>query len=349
MTSRSIAMKQYLDKKKSDQINTSIELDTALDTSPMYKPTVGALEAGLGMIVNDAIQTTLERYSKLLDDNLKNIIKVKDDAEKLISKGATLNISVADIPKGKVEGLKHKSLATLITLVSNNLPTLLVGMAGTGKTHAGEQVASALDIPFYALSVGAQTSKSDIIGYMHGGGGYVRTLFREAYEHGGVFLMDEIDAGNSNVLIQINAALSNNYCAFPDGMIKRHDTFRFIATANTFGMGASRMYVGRNQLDAATLDRFSVMNWDVDEELETMLVSHLEHGPKWLAVVHEVRKLVDKQAIRALVTPRATLRGVSMLTNNIDFDNVLQMSILNGIPSDKHEVIKDIAQKIWNK
>jgi cobaltochelatase CobS len=220
-------------------------------------------------------------------------------------------------------------------------------MAGTGKTHAGEQVSEALKVPFYAISVGAQTSKSDIMGYMHGGGGYVRTLFREAYEHGGVFLMDEIDAGNSNVLIQINAALSNNYCAFPDGMVKRHPDFHFIASANTFGFGASRMYVGRNQLDAATLDRFAVMNWDIDEDLEKLMIEGTHYGPAWLHVVHRLRQRVQNESIRALVTPRATLRGTALLEAGVDFDNVLQISILNGMPADQHSRMRSDAMSAW--
>jgi ribosomal protein L21E len=249
----------------------------------------------------------------------------------------------------EVEGLKHKSLEKLIKVAAQDLPVLLVGMAGTGKTHAAEQVAEALGVPFYAMSVGAQTSKADIIGYMTAGGEIVRSLFREAYENGGVFLMDEIDAGNSNVLIQINAALANHYCAFPDKMVKRHPDFRFIASANTFGFGASRMYVGRNQLDSATLDRFTVMVWDVDEQLETLLVGDSEDGKLWLKVVHELRRYVLREEIRALITPRATLRGLAMLEAGIPFAETLEMAVLNSIPTDKQAAIKQLAIESWSK
>src|SRR5215217_6156820 len=94
--------------------------------------------------------------------------------------------------------------------------------------------------------------------------------------------MDEIDAGNANVIIQVNAALSNGYCSFPDGMVQRHDDFIFLASANTFGDGASRQYVGRNQLDAATLDRFTTLVWEIDEELEEIMAGGSADGKKWL-------------------------------------------------------------------
>jgi len=83
-------------------------------------------------------------------------------------------------------------------------------------------VADALSLSFHAISVGSQTSKSDLAGYMTATGEYVRTQFREAYENGGLFLLDEADAGNSNVLILLNAALSNGKMAFPDGMVDAH-------------------------------------------------------------------------------------------------------------------------------
>jgi SpoVK/Ycf46/Vps4 family AAA+-type ATPase len=210
---------------------------------------------------------------------------------------------------------------------------MLVGPAGTGKSHAAEQVAEAMGMDFYAMSVGAQTSKSDIIGYMDAMQNYVRTVFRNAYEHGGVFLLDEIDAGNSNVLIQLNAALANNYMSFPDGMIRRHEKFRMVASANTFGLGASRQYVGRNQLDAATLDRFVVLSWDIDDNLEQSLAIG-KYGAAWLDVVRYVRSFVTEQELRVVVSPRATQRGSLLLSHGMDFNDVLHMALLHQFGSE---------------
>jgi cobaltochelatase CobS len=53
------------------------------------------------------------------------------------------------------------------------------------------------------------------MGYMDAHGKLVRTLLREAYEHGGVFLLDEIDAGNPGVLTVLNALLANGQVGFP--------------------------------------------------------------------------------------------------------------------------------------
>lgn len=289
-------------------------------------------------------------FSTLEDDVKKQVndiaTKQISDLEQMIEKYGRLEVSVNGT-RNIITGLKHVQLPQLITYAAHRLPTLLVGMAGTGKTHAAEQVSESLGLPFYAISVGAQTSKSDIMGYMHANGGYVKSMFREAYENGGVFLMDEIDAGNANVLIQVNSALSNKYCAFPDGMVKRHENFVFIASANTFGNGANRMYVGRNQLDAATLDRFIVMEWMVDNELENALAGEDETGKRWYEAVIAVRKYIESNGLRALVTPRATLRGATLLASGVDFDEVLEVALLAPLPSDKKSVFKDVAVRAY--
>jgi len=241
-----------------------------------------------------------------------------------------------------VQGLRHVQLDELIKISAMRLPILLVGMAGTGKTHAAEQVAEALGLEHYTMSVGAQTSKSDIIGFIHANGGYVPTLFRKAYEEGGVFLMDEIDAGNANVLIQVNAALSNGLCAFPDKMVKKHQDFVFIASANTYGTGMNRQYVGRNQLDAATLDRFTIIDWSVDAKLEEQLAIGND-GNRWYETVKTVRNFVEKHNIRALVTPRATQKGSALLQNRFKIEEVIPAVLLGSIPEDKKEEITKLA------
>lgn len=247
-----------------------------------------------------------------------------------------------------VEGLKHKQLEQLITYAGLGLNTLLVGMAGTGKTHAAEQAANALGLDFRTMSVGAQTSKSDIAGFISASGTYVSTGFREAYENGKLFLMDEIDAGNSNVLIQINSALSNGVMAFPDKMVAKHPDFVFIASANTFGNGANRQYVGRNQLDAATLDRFSIIEWLIDDELEKSLAVGA-YGKAWYMTVKACRDYISENNIRALVTPRATQKGSKLISAGQELSEVIDATIMASVPDDKKPDVKQVATSIFNK
>jgi len=243
-------------------------------------------------------------------------------------------------------GVRHTKLELLLKVMSTRQPALIVGPAGTGKTHAAWQVSEAFSVPFFSMSVGAQTSKTDLVGYMSPMGRYMTTAFRDAYEGGGLFLMDEIDAGNPNVLIIVNQALAAKQAPFPDGMVDRHDDFMFVATANTFGLGANRQYVGRNQLDAATLDRFITVEWPVDEQLEGMLVSRYTDGERWHRVVKAVRSHADNAGVRVVVSPRMTIRGAMLLDLGIEIRSVIEMAMPRA-DHDSWAQMVDVALNAW--
>lgn len=298
--------------------------------------------------VTNALSTLLGTLDEAVSEQIMGKIESEmTDLHDLIKKNAKLDVKIEQ-KINTVEGMRHKQLEDLITVSALHLNVLMVGMAGTGKTHAAEQVSEALGLPFYAMSVGAQTSKSDVIGYMSANGDYIKTHFRDAYENGGVFLMDEIDAGNANVLIQVNAALSNDMCSFPDKMVKRHEDFVFIASANTYGNGANRQYVGRNQLDAATLDRFVVIDWLIDEDLERSLARGIK-GVAWYNAVVEARKYILLHGIRALITPRSTQKGSTLLIQGISVESVIDAVLLASVPDDKKQDVKNIAVKEFNR
>lgn len=268
---------------------------------------------------------------------------------KLAESSRTVEIKTAKGSK-KIEGVSHENFELLVKTVAASLPVYMVGPAGTGKTHSAQLAAEALSLKFYSISVGSQTSKSDLIGYMSATGAYIGTAFRKAYEHGGVFLLDEADAGNSNVLILLNAALSNGYMSFPDDMIQAHEDFRLIASANTFGTGASRQYVGRNQLDAATLDRFVTLEWEIDERIEASMAGTTEDGQRWLKVVRAVRRRAQNELqLRVVISPRAVQRGARLLEAGVGFGDVLEMALVGNIPGSEKPGIKSLAEATWNK
>ena len=276
---------------------------------------------------DDLAQELDEAVSNHLDNRLDGELKVLREE---IKKQQVLKV-VTDNGDNLVKGLKHMQLPSLINMVGAGLNVMLTGSAGSGKTHAATQVAEALGVKFYALSVGAQTSKSDIVGFIDAGGTYRTTPFRQAYEKGGVFVMDEIDAGNSNVLIQINSALSNGICSFPDKQVKAHKDFHFIATANTYGKGESMKYVGRNRLDAATLDRFTIIHWNIDEKIERAIAGK---NTAIYNAIAAVRSWCDGRKIDAMITPRTTQKAVALHTIGWDVASIWKAVLVPYIPSE---------------
>jgi cobaltochelatase CobS len=261
-----------------------------------------------------------------VDDTLKTLKSLIEAPEVVVPK------KVAKKHKGQ-----HYKYDDLLSVIKCRLNALLVGPAGSGKTSGAHNVATSLKLSFYSISVGMQTTKSEFFGYMNAEGKYVPTLFRKAFEKGGVFLLDEMDAGNANVITAINQALANEYCAFPDKMVEKHKDFVVVASANTYGTGANRDYVGRNQLDAATLDRFIVIEWGYDEELEATFVKNKE----WLEIVRNCRRNALQYSIRTVVSPRAAMAGEKLLAEGLDLQTVKEMVLFKGL--NETERIKLVA------
>jgi MoxR-like ATPase len=166
-------------------------------------------------------------------------------------------------------GATHEAFAEVLEWVNLNEHVYIHGPAGTGKSHIGKQVAEALGRPFAAMSFSSQSLKSELFGMMSPiTGEYIPTEFYRMYSEGGIFMLDEADNANPNLLCSLNMCLANDTAAFPCGMVKKHPDFICIATANTFGNGATEAYVGRNPLDASAKNRLVCIFAGYDRTLE---------------------------------------------------------------------------------
>jgi cobaltochelatase CobS len=158
-------------------------------------------------------------------------------------------------------------------------------------------------------------SDAKFMGYMLPSG-YFGTNFRQSWEHGGVFHVEEVDAGHPGVLLAINEC-ANSVMAFPDGMVKKHDDFRLVMSANTYGNGATREYVGRQAIDKATKNRFITMTILYDEALETAMCHSTgldaTQVEKVLAYVRKLRKNGTERGVKAIVSPRQSQSMCDML------------------------------------
>lgn len=222
-----------------------------------------------------------------------------------------------NVPTGvKIEGLQHnqfkKLLEMTVALREVNLFPWITGGAGGGKTHSAKQVAEALGVNFRSLSVCAQTTAAALFGYQNAAGNYVGTSFRDCYENGGLFCLDEIDNGNANVLSALNSALSNGHASFPDGQVEMHPNFYLIATANTVGNGATKKHVGRNPIDGATKDRFTYIHWVYDPNIELKVMA--KGNTEVYNRVKALRDTAEYKGLECIISPRATA-GVNALVN----------------------------------
>ncbi len=237
-------------------------------------------------------------------------------------------------------GIQHKQFDQLLLIVRSGLNAYLVGPAGSGKTTAAQQVAKCLGVKFYFT--GAITSEFKLTGFTDANGKVVRTPFREAYEHGGVFLFDEIDGSMPQAVLAFNAAIANGMMDFPDRTVEKHEKFYCVAAANTFGMGADRVYVGRNQMDGATIDRFAFLDWEYDDALERAIAGN----DAWVNYIQAVRKEVASHKVRHVVSPRASKDGARLLANGMPREKVEEIVLWKGLDKDAIAKIKSTLPEV---
>lgn len=332
---------QIVGMRKADLINSLLGEQQGAITNPEID-----LAEVLAYALNGKVQgqVNMDQVKTLVDSSIRESEDMLVDLfETMIDKIDTVKtVEVKSLTTGETKdiGVAHCQFERVLTCVANRVNVYMCGTAGSGKTYLAEQVAEALDLPFYAISVGLQTSKSDLIGYNSANGEYVSTLLRQAYEFGGVFLIDEIDAGNPNVLTVINAMTANSVASFPDRMVKKHDDFVLLASANTYGRGADRQYVGRNPIDGATLDRFFVIDIDIDETLEMRLAPDKD----WCKRVQAIRSAIHDLKEKVICSPRASITGGKMALAGVSYDDLEDAFIFRGInPEIKDKILRRVS------
>lgn len=253
----------------------------------MIKPHAGSIDIDYAK-VESAIEAAVQKYTRRVE----------------------ITLTIDDKPIVIKLDNQHKQFPRLMAYCANRKNILLVGPAGTGKTYAAEVIAKELDLDYSSISVNNATQKHEFFGYMDANGNYVRTPFRDRFEYGGTFLLDELDSGNANSLTAINMASANGSATFPDGHVVKHKDFVLIASANTYGLGANYEYVGRNKLDAATRNRFAKIFWDYDEVMELAL----SPNARWTQYCQAIRKAVADLKIKdVIISIRQMIDGGDML------------------------------------
>ena len=321
--------------------------ETTPMTAPVNTPVIDARTAALLELLKGGISE--ERIVELIHQHGGQPAHVRID---LTAPGINLS----------GEAIMHHKFPLLAAAVAARVNVMLVGPAGSGKTTAVEKVAKALGLQFYAT--GAVSSEYKLTGFIDAQGRVVSTAFRKAFEFGGLFLFGETDASMPGALLAFNTALANDWMDFPDGVVKKHPDFRVVADANTFGTGADRQYVGRNKLDAASLDRYAVIEWGYDEALEASLVG--AQAPKgcpvpqsikplsegeaqaqainWLGRVQKIRKAVQDLKVLHVVSPRATINGSKLLAAGWSWADTEEAVIWKGLDADtKTKVLAKVA------
>ena len=225
--------------------------------------------------------------------------------------------------------VKHEKFDMIKACIENDIPVYLAGPAGSGKNYTLEQISWELGLEFYFTNSVQQEYK--LTGFIDAGGVYHETEFYKAFKNGGIFFLDEMDASIPEVLVLLNAAIANRYFEFPNGKIKAHKNFRVVAAGNTVGSGADEMYTGRLVLDQATLDRFAIIDFGYDRNIEM----HIAKGNKELVdFVEAIRTEAETNGIRATFSYRCIGMVTKLERTGLNLKDVLAIAVFKGMEKD---------------
>ena len=205
--------------------------------------------------------------------------------------------------------MAYRRLKELATIREN---IMLTGSSGSGKTFVCSILARDLGLQFGSVSCSEGMTESQLSGLLvpyNGGMKFLDSEFVKRYEQGGIFLFDEMDSADANTLNFINTALANDQFHLPlreaNTKVEKHPDFICIAATNTLGDGASKLYSGRTQLDAATLDRFraGIIEWEYNNAVERKLAD--EEVYQWCLTL---RKFIKDNDLPYIVSTRVMLR-----------------------------------------
>lgn len=297
-------------------------------TATAADPAGAALAA---MVLPHIVAGLNQSVTRLVEARLENVQTVR------------IEVARHDGTTGTTEGHTHPQLGRLLRICSARMTSgftpnaMLVGPTGTGKTHAAHQVASALGLEYYAH--GSMSMSHELLGFTDANGTTHRTPFRDAFERGGLVILDELDSWDNGVTLALNAALANGYAGFPDGMVKRHRDCVIIGAGNTHGTGATADFVGRNRLDAAFLSRFPVkLQWDADPALEVAISGDAAFARR----VQAARERARAVGLKHLIDLRQMQAGAALIAAGFTSDEAADLTYLAGLSADQRRMIEGV-------
>jgi GTPase SAR1 family protein len=270
------------------------------------------------------------RINELLNSNNDNHTKEMQELKELLQAKTK---EIEKLKAGENNEVRHVEFDTIVTLLQLKMAVYLYGPAGTGKSAMAKQIAKHLKLNFYPMSTITQEFK--FTGYQDGNGLYHDTNFYKAVKNGGLYFIDEMDACNNDVLIGLNACLANGYFDFPHETIECHENFVVMSAGNTTGHGATADYVGRQQLDLSTLDRFLSIKIDYDANIDLAVA---KNDQALVDFAQALRKASKTTEITILMSYRA-IGNIAKLIELFDLTKIMEMAVVKGMGQDEIDML----------
>lgn len=208
-----------------------------------------------------------------------------------------------------------KILETTAYAIRENLPVLLVGETGVGKTSAVRYIAATTKNSLRRVNVNGSMTAEDFVGQLlvDGSGTYWKDgVLTEAMRNGYWIVIDEINAASAEILFVLHSLLDDDrYIVLTDSptreIVRAHPNFRIFATMNP-----PERYAGTKELNKALLSRFALtltvpipppsIEYGTISGADTALPEHEQTTLR--SFVAELRGSYQREELDVFVSPR---------------------------------------------
>ena len=130
----------------------------------------------LNALLGDSLSKIDEQLEEVKGEITKKLDVFKSQVDEQLEiydseKPLVVNLGTVEAPKKKAVHKQFKKIIKILQSQKRKEKNLMfVGEAGSGKTKLAGDIAEALKLQFYPFSVGLQTTKSDLLGFVNAQG-----------------------------------------------------------------------------------------------------------------------------------------------------------------------------------
>lgn len=241
--------------------------------------------------------------------------------------------------------------------IKHNMPVLLIGETGTGKTTIIREQAKAMKADWLRFNLTGETTVDEFVGKYELEAG--QTIWRDgillqAMKAGKWLIVDEINVALPEILFVLHSLLDDDkmvvVASHSGEIVKPHADFRFFATMNPCDE-----YAGTKELNKAFQSRFNmILELEYpSKEVETKIVTDKAEIDSSKAVVMAdvalaLREAKSKDKIYYTCSTRDLIYWGNLVNAGLDMEEAFIVSVLNKAPTDKQAIV-DIYKAITGR
>ena len=260
------------------------------------------------------------------------------------------------IPVDSKKFIDHgKIMKTLAIGIRDNMPILMIGESGTGKTSAVRYIAEQTKHGLRRVPLNGGTTADELKGRIlinEKGTYWVDGILTEAMRNGEWIVLDEINAALPEVLMVLQSVLDDDgYLVLEEKddkeIVRKHPNFRLFATCNP------PEYAGTKEMNKALLSRFAIcINADFPtekKELEIIeyhlgtAIANSEMAQKLVTMAKETRTAKNTGQTDYAINTRDILNALK-LVEFVDPIDAIALAFSNKLDSSDNKAIQTLAK-----